>query len=89
MTFQLCAGRHMIPGDPPSIFPAVVDPTDVDGLYATAAAAIPGDADAVMLYVTGLTVATLAVVKVCKDRGIPLTCLHFDKDSGSYFPQQM
>ena len=88
-TFQLWAGRHPIPGNPPTIFPGTVNPLDVLGLRDTADAAIPADADAVTLYITGLTVAALAVVKVCVKRGIQLTAMHYDRDSNRYYPQRV
>lgn len=88
-TFALCAGRHPIPGDPPAIFPGTVNPLDVGGLYLTAEAAIPADCTDLTVYVTGLTVAMLAVVRVCFARGILLTALHYDRDTDSYYPQEV
>jgi hypothetical protein len=41
----------------------------------------------IILYVTGLTVVTLAVVKTCKKLGYGLVCMHFDRDSNSYIAQ--
>ena len=41
----------------------------------------------IILYVTGLTVVTLAVVKSCKKLGYGLVCMHFDRDSNSYIAQ--
>lgn len=41
----------------------------------------------IILYVTGLTVVTLAVVKSCKRLGYGLVCMHFDRDSNSYIAQ--
>lgn len=43
----------------------------------------------VNLFVTGLTVATLAIVNVCLKYGILLTCWHYDRNTGEYFPQDM
>lgn len=43
----------------------------------------------VNLFVTGLTVATLAVVNVCLKNDIELTCWHYNKETGRYFPQYM
>lgn len=42
-----------------------------------------------VLYVTGLTAATTAVVRACALNGISLTLMHYDRDSGEYLPQQM
>ena len=41
----------------------------------------------IILYITGLTVVTLAVVKSCKRLGYGLVCMHFDRDSNSYIAQ--
>lgn len=42
-----------------------------------------------VLYVTGLTVATVAVINVCMGVGIPLTLMHYDRDRGDYYPQEV
>lgn len=41
----------------------------------------------IILYITGLTVVTLSVVKSCKKLGYGLVCMHFDRDSNSYIAQ--
>mgnify|MGYP000992579383 FL=1 len=41
----------------------------------------------IILYITGLTVVTLAVVKTCKKLGYGLVCMHFNRDSNSYIAQ--
>lgn len=40
-----------------------------------------------MLYVTGLSVATVAVINVCIRVGISLTLMHFNQATGDYYPQ--
>lgn len=47
------------------------------------------DSIQINLYVTGLTVATLAIVSVCHMYGFKLTCWHYNKETGSYYPQIM
>lgn len=42
-----------------------------------------------VLYVTGLTVATVAVINVCLHVGISLTLMHFNKETGDYYPQDV
>lgn len=86
--FGLCKGRHSVPVTD-YIFPEEIDPTDFDGMTRMANAAIPDDADAIDLYVTGLTAATLAVVSVCESRMIGLTAYHFDRETGDYLPQRV
>ena len=39
------------------------------------------------LYVTGLTVALIAVLNVCREEGIDVTLWHYNRDSGKYYPQ--
>ena len=40
-----------------------------------------------VVYVTGLTAATAAVIAACAENGVHLTLMHFDRDSGDYKPQ--
>ena len=42
-----------------------------------------------VVYVTGLTAASAAVVKVCALNGVSLTLMHYDRESGEYLPQQI
>lgn len=41
------------------------------------------------VYVTGLTAATLALMRVAFVRGYLVTFRHFDRDSGSWIPQDV
>lgn len=43
----------------------------------------------VNLYVTGLTVVTLAVINWCLWAGAPITCWHYDRETEKYVPQDM
>ena len=47
-----------------------------------------GDRELVV-YVTGLTAATAAVIRVCALNGVRLTLMHFDMVSGTYVPQRI
>lgn len=40
-----------------------------------------------VVYVTGLTSVTAALIKVCLNRGIKLTLMHFDASTANYIPQ--
>lgn len=44
---------------------------------------------AVDLYVTGLTVALIAVLNVCRSNAINVTLWHFDRESGRYYTQKV
>lgn len=41
------------------------------------------------LYVTGLTVALIAALNVCRDEGVSVTLYHYNRDTGLYFPQEV
>lgn len=42
-----------------------------------------------VLYVTGLTVATAAVIRACALNGVALTLMHYDPQRGEYYPQEV
>lgn len=41
------------------------------------------------VYVTGLTSVSCELVDVCNKAGVPLTLMHYDRDTGSYRPQYL
>ena len=41
------------------------------------------------IYVTGLTVALIAALNVCRHEGLKVTLYHYDKESGEYFSQEV
>ena len=86
--FGLCSARHAMPDCVQEfIFPnEISDPTDTESLYQLAAQSLK-DCDSVTVYVTGLTVALGAVVSYCAKNAIGLTLMHFDRNSGDYYPQ--
>ena len=89
-TFVLCPAHHRTPKEAKQgIFPeTVINPSAVDELREIAENAIPADCTELVVYVTGLTPAMLAVVAVCVDRGISLTAMHYNPEGG-YYPQQV
>lgn len=42
-----------------------------------------------VLYVTGLTVALVAAINACMRVGISITLMHFNQESGDYYPQDV
>lgn len=82
----LCAGRHFTPGVDGNVFDYAVNPLDVEGLENEARFVLRGVTE-LDLYVTGLTVACVAVINACHERNIQLTLYHFDRDRGCYYPQ--
>lgn len=43
----------------------------------------------VNLYVTGLTVALIAALNVCRVLGLKVTLYHYNRETGSYYPQEV
>lgn len=89
--YALCEGRHEMPSDcMGSIFPNMLTPTDIIGLQETAARfLVEQEIDQLGLYVTGLSVALVAVINACHELNIPLTLYHYDRDSNSYYTQEV
>ena len=90
--FGLCKGRHNIPDVTEYVFCGPIDPLDVEGLYNMADKSLCNvlSTDTVLhIYVTGLTVALAAVIKWCLKYSIPLTLYHFDRDTNTYYPQEI
>ena len=92
ITVGLCASRHPMPVSE-YIFPETLDPMAFDDMEKTASAFIAfidGMAgNSLVVYVTGLTAATAAVIKVCALRGIGLTLMHYNRETGEYVPQKI
>ena len=45
--------------------------------------------DRLYLYVTGLSAALAAVIKVCAENGVKLSLLHYDRETGEYVRQDI
>lgn len=88
---SLCKGRHEIPeAVDGSIFGTEVDPLDVEGLQAKVTEALPAlGIRHLDLYVTGLTVALIAVLNACRELGIHVTLWHFNRETGKYYSQEV
>ena len=86
-TFGLCAGRHDLPvsdfifADGDITFP--INPTTLLDTAATKLRHLY-KGDSLIVYVTRLTPALVAVIKYCSIRNVKLTLKHFDRDSNSY-----
>ena len=67
-----------------------VNPLDVQGLYDKALDFVSAHKDEhINLYVTGLTVALVSIIKACMELHVSLTLYHYDRDSNSYYPQEV
>nr|DAO66588.1 MAG TPA: hypothetical protein [Caudoviricetes sp.] len=84
----LCAGRHIIPDIEGYIFDKIEDVTDLRAMSKQVHASLR-NIEALDLYVTGLTVALIAVINYCNFNLIPLTLWHFNSATGEYFPQEV
>lgn len=95
LNLGLCAGRHKIDGLYDYIFDGIEDVTDVNGIELEASDSIDYILNSVSqvthinLFVTGLTVALVAAIKEIQRRGITLTLWHYNRDSGTYFSQEL
>ena len=89
-SMALCEGRHAIPqAVDGAIFDTVINPLDVEGLQSEAYNKIKAlDINSLDLYVTGLTVALVAVLNACRQLGIVVTLYHYDREEGNYYPQR-
>ena len=89
----LCKGRHQLPDEVTEyVFPQEVDPLDVEGMTKTASQFLEDHgARSLILYVTGLTVACIAVCNACKASclGVKLTLMHYNRENGEYYPQEV
>lgn len=96
ISIALCEARHQMPEHVTgAIYPNTVDPLDVAGIAKTAEAFMSEHhLDDVNVYVTGLTICTVAIVKaalmaLATEGAHPstLTLWHFDRATGDYYPQ--
>lgn len=96
INIALCEARHQMPECVTgAIYPNTVDPLDVGGITETADVFMrEHSGEDVNVYVTGLTVCTIAVVKAAlmrlameSARPRTLTLWHFDRATGDYYPQ--
>lgn len=86
----LCKGRHEIQEVSVYIFGTIENPMDFKAMQETAMSfLIDNNVDELKLYVTGLTPALTSVLHACAYRHVPVTLMHFDRDSGQYMPQVM
>lgn len=85
----LCASRHDIPeAVDGAIFDHEVDPTRPLRLEAEARHVIrESGVRFLTVYVTGLSVALVAVINACHALGVGLVLMHYDRETGGYYPQ--
>lgn len=87
--YVLCKGRHEMSAEiEGAIFSNTLDPLDIDGMEKIASDKLEG-VRSLTLYVTGLSVALVAVINVCHQKCIELVLMHFDRATGNYYPQKV
>jgi len=90
--YILFSGRHTCSdATDGAIFDCPVNPVDFEEMERIVRSKLDElkAGDSVNLYVTGLTAATLAVVKVCLEKCINLVAYHYDTATGTYRPQSI
>lgn len=87
----LVQGRHEIPDVSEYIFENALDPADIQGIRSLAQQNLGflKAGDSLTVYVTGLTVALVEVINICHEKGVRLTLMHFDRNTATYFPQEV
>ena len=91
----VCQWRHDIPqATDGAIFGTIIIEMNPKKLLTQAQDVLKNDykiekGDLVNLYITGLTMATVAIINACTMIGANLVCFHFDKDTGKYISQEV
>ena len=89
-SMELCKGRHETPVTDGAVFEMEVNPLDIVGLEMQAKTKLASlGISKLNLYVTGLTVALIAILNATKELGIQVTLWHFDRESGTYYSQEV
>lgn len=74
----------------PEIFSEGICPTDFAELDRQAQEFFSANkAEEYVVYVTGLTAATVAVIKAAVDCQVKLTLMHYDRNADKYVPQRV
>lgn len=89
-SMELCKGRHSTPTTDGAIFETEVNPLDVTALESEAKEKLANlNITKLNLYVTGLTVALIAVLNATRELNIKVTLWHFDRETGKYYSQEV
>lgn len=88
---ELCKGRHEIPDAVDgSVFDFEINPLKPDELEKQAIERLQElNVRHLELYVTGLSVALVAVINATKELKIDLVLYHYNKDDNTYFAQKV
>lgn len=90
LSMELCKGRHETPATDGAIFDTEVDPLKILDLENHAyEKLVQLQVTELDLYITGLTVALIAVLNAARTLSIPVILHHFDVKSKSYYSQKV
>lgn len=85
----LCEGRHPIPqATNGAIFGNMLNPLDTEGMEAEALTKLEG-METLNLYVTGLTVALIAVLNAARQTHTNVTLYHYNRETDTYYTQEV
>ena len=84
-------GRHEIKKVQEYVFESIPDPTDVKGTERMAYDRLSNlkRPCKIELYVTGLTMAVISVINAASALAVPITLMHYDRETRNYFPQEL
>lgn len=89
-SMELCKGRHKTSATDGAIFETEVNPLNVTALELEAKERLASlNITKLNLYVTGLTVALVAVLNATRELGVEVILWHFDRESGEYYKQEV
>ena len=85
----LIRNRHEMPVDD-FIFETIDDVTDLDWLHQVSLDKLKClSSDKLGIYVTGLSTALVAALNACRYLGIDVELYHYNRDTDSYYAQQV
>lgn len=89
-SMELCKARHNTPATDGAIFETEVNPLDVPTLETQARECLENlNITKLNLYVTGLTVALIAVLNVARELNIKVTLWHYNRETNDYYYQEV
>lgn len=90
----LCESRHAIPDVDDAVFQNTLDPTNIGAIRVECDKSLKAkvsdkNIEYLVLYVTELSVALVEVINWCLRHNVHLTMMHYNKDSGEYYHQDL
>lgn len=89
-SMELCKGRHSTPATDGAIFETEINPLNISALELEAKNKLESlNITKLNLYVTGLTVALIAVLNVARELNIKVILWHYNKETNDYYYQKV